>query len=109
MAVNGYKRTIREQIKTIEKRDKELEAVKRGMKVTQVNELAVEGGSYRDECLRLREQLEDQHTLMLQRESVLSQQIIEGRGTVSAASGTKRDPFEDNLMQKSVEQLQSKN
>ena len=34
MAVNGYKRTIREQIKTIEKRDKELEAVKRGMKVT---------------------------------------------------------------------------
>lgn len=55
MAVNGYKRTIREQIKTIAKRDTELEAVKRGIKVTQVNEMAVEGGSYRDECLRLRE------------------------------------------------------
>ena len=55
LAISGYKRTIREQTKQIEKLDSELESLKRGFRVTQVNELATEGESYKQECLRLRE------------------------------------------------------
>ena len=47
MAVSGYKRTIREQARSIEKLEVELEVVKRGMRVTQVNELVTEGESYK--------------------------------------------------------------
>ena len=53
--INNYKRTIREQTRELEKRDQEIEQVKRSVKMTQLNQVLVESETYRKECIRLRE------------------------------------------------------
>ena len=56
--INSYKRTIREQSRELDKRDVEIEQIKRSVKMTQINQVLVENETYRKECIRLRENLE---------------------------------------------------
>ena len=56
--INSYKRTIREQSRELDKRDVEIEQIKRSVKMTQINQVLVENETYRKECIRLREALE---------------------------------------------------
>ena len=53
--INSYKRTIREQSRELDKRDFEIDQIKRSVKMTQINQLLVESEAYRSECQRLRE------------------------------------------------------
>ena len=58
--INSYKRTIREQSRELDKRDLEVEQIKRSVKMTQINQVLVENENYRKECIRLRERLENE-------------------------------------------------
>lgn len=42
----------------MEKKDVEIDQIKRSVKMTQINQVVVENETYRIECMRLREQLE---------------------------------------------------
>lgn len=44
--------------KEVEKKDVEIDQIRRSVKMTQINQVLVENETYRQECIRLREQLE---------------------------------------------------
>ena len=49
---------MREMSRELDKRDLEIDQIKRSIKMTQINQLLVENEAYRTECIRLRDHLE---------------------------------------------------
>ena len=104
---NSYKRTIREQSREIIKRDQELDNLRRNVKATQINQLQVENDNYRNECIRLREKLEQ---IMWEQAQSRAQQAV---NTFNDEDTFKRDlgqsPMTDSITRAEIDKGDAEN